>query len=259
MFLAVLTFLTRPASAATVTGNLTDISLSPLNTKLVFTPTNEVLVCSGGLSVGPARVIDTINGTFSLSLDAGDYTVTLASIGCRKPFCIYVPRTNATLNITNLLTTCPCTNTGTPLHANLAQIIAWSTNGERSLIDTNITVSANTLHTGSVLRFEAFGSFGDPGNNSPNATFQLKLGSTVLVSVAKTATTANWHLSASITMRSVGPAAVAVASLAAIQDNLAVDPFFFGSQTATVDTTIPLAVGTHRPHCRHRPHRIHNV
>jgi hypothetical protein len=103
-------------------------------------------------------------------------------------------------------------------------------------------VPAGTLHIGSVLRFEAFGSFADPANNSPNATFNLKLGATTLLSVAKPATTANWHLSASITFRTAGPAAVAIASLAATQDNVTLDPFFFASQTATVDTTVPLTL-----------------
>src|SRR5947208_1662204 len=132
-FLTLLTLSTHPLPAATVTGNLTDVSLAPLNTKLVFAPTNEVLMCSGGLRVGPA-------------------------------------------------------------------------------------------------------------NNSPNATFQLKLGSTVLVSVAKSATTANWHLRAAITLRSVGPAAVVIGSFALAQNNLTLEPFFFASQTATVDTTTPLTL-----------------
>jgi hypothetical protein len=92
------------------------------------------------------------------------------------------------------------------------------------------------------LRFEAFGSFGDPANNSPNATFALKLGATTLVTAAKPATTANWHLSASITFRTIGPNAVAIGTIAAIQNNLSLDPFFFAFQTATVDTTVPLTV-----------------
>jgi hypothetical protein len=234
--------LSTAASAATVTGTVLDINQTPLNTKLVFSPTNEVLICSSGLNAGPARILDTTNGAFSLTLEGGDYTVTLPSITCRKPFCIYVPVTNGTLNITNLLRPCPCTNTGIPFHANIAQVTAWSTNGERSLIDTNITIPAGTLHAGSVFRFEAFGTFSDPANNSPNATLNLKLGATTILSVSKPATTANWHLSASITFRSVGPAAVVIASLALIQDNLALDPFFDGTQTATVDTTVPLTL-----------------
>ena len=228
--------------AATVTGTLTDISQSPLTTKLVFTPTNEISVCSTSLCVGGPRILDTTNGVFSLLLDAGDYTITLPLLTCRKPFCIYVPATNGTLNITNLLRPCPCTNTGIPFHAGTAQVVAWSTNGERSLIDTNITIPANTVHTGSVLRFEAFGLFSDPDNGSPNTTFQLKLGSTVLVSISKPATTADWHLSASITFRSAGPAAVVTGSFALAESNLSLEPFFFASQTATVDTTVPLTV-----------------
>ena len=239
-FLALSTLNPQPSTAAVVTGTVTDISSSPLTTKLVFTPTNEVLICSSGLNVGGPKIIDTTSGAFSLTLEAGDYTVTLPSINCRKPFCIYVPVTNATLNITNLVRPCPCTNTGIPFHANLAQVNAWSTNGEHSLIDTNITIPANTLHPGSVLRFEAFGVFGDPGNNFPNATLNLKLGATTLLSVIKPATTANWHLSAAITFRSVGPAAVVSASFALAHNSVGLEPFFQDSQTATVDTTMPL-------------------
>ena len=233
---------TSPVHAATVTGTLTDISLTPLTTKLVFTPTNEISICSTSLCVGGPKILDTTNGAFSLALEGGDYTVTLPLLTCRKPFCIYVPTTNGTLNITNLVRPCPCTNTGIPFHANLAQVVAWSTNGERSLIDTNITVPANTLHTGNVLRFEAFGTFGDPGNNFPNSTFNMKLGATTLLSVTKPATTANWHLSGAIAFRSAGPAAVAIGSLALTQDTVGTEPFFFASQTATVDTTLPLTV-----------------
>jgi hypothetical protein len=230
------------AGAATVTGNLTDISQAPVNTKILFSPTNEVLVTAAGLSVGPAKVVDTANGAFSVVLEEGNYTVSLPLIASRRPFCIYVFATNAAVNITNLLTGCPNTNSGVPLHVNTGQIVAWSTNGESSLIDTNITIPAGTLRAGNAVVIEAFGEFGDPANNSPNATFQLKLGSMVVLSIAKPATTANWHLQAAITLRSVGLFGVAVGSMAVIQDNLSVAPFFFGSQTATVDTTSPLTV-----------------
>ncbi len=93
----------RTANAATVTGNLTDISLAPLDTKLIFTPTNQVLVTGGGLSAGPPKIIDTTAGAFSLALEAGDYTVSLPLIPQRRPFVISVMNTSATINITNLL------------------------------------------------------------------------------------------------------------------------------------------------------------
>src|SRR5882762_9486027 len=68
------------ATAATVMGNLTDISIQALDTKLIFTPTNDVLVTGTGLSAGPPKIIDTTAGAFSLVLDAGDYTVSLPLI-----------------------------------------------------------------------------------------------------------------------------------------------------------------------------------
>src|SRR5205823_13479788 len=87
----------------TVVGNLTDISLAPLDTKLIFTPTNQVLVTGSGLSAGPPKIIDTTSGAFSLALEAGDYTVSLPLIPWRRPFVISVFATNGTVNITNLL------------------------------------------------------------------------------------------------------------------------------------------------------------
>lgn len=82
--LLLLSLLTSPLAlrlhSATVFGNLTDISLSPLNTKLLFSPTNYVLVNPAGLSAGPPRLITTTAGAFSLTLDAGEYSVSLPLI-----------------------------------------------------------------------------------------------------------------------------------------------------------------------------------
>ena len=83
---------------ATVTGNLTDISLSPLNTKLIFTPTNEVQVGPLGLAAGPPKILDTTAGAFSILLDAGYYTVSLPMVPSRRPFLITVPNTTNTIN-----------------------------------------------------------------------------------------------------------------------------------------------------------------
>jgi hypothetical protein len=103
LLLSAILELPTPGRAATVTGHLQDISLQSLDTRIVFTPTNEVLITAGGLSAGPARVIDTSAGSFSLALDAGDYTVSLPLIPLRHPFRISVPVSSATFNITNLL------------------------------------------------------------------------------------------------------------------------------------------------------------
>src|SRR6266404_5091350 len=111
-FLTFLTFLTLPTSAATVVGNLTDISLAPLDTKLMFAPTNTVLVSPSGLSAAPPKVIGTADGAFYVVLGAGDYTVSLPLIPWRNPFLISVMDTTATLNITNAMTT-PVTYTYT--------------------------------------------------------------------------------------------------------------------------------------------------
>ena len=92
-----------PIPAATITGNLTDISINPLSTTLLFSPTNDVLLTPSGLNAGPPKAIDTIVGAFSLVLEAGDYTVSLPLIPWRRSFRISVPDSASTINITNLL------------------------------------------------------------------------------------------------------------------------------------------------------------
>jgi hypothetical protein len=82
---------------------LTDISIQPLDTRLLFSPTTNVLVTPAGLNAGPPKVVDTLNGAFTLTLEAGDYTVSLPLIPWRRPFPISVFATNGTVNITNLM------------------------------------------------------------------------------------------------------------------------------------------------------------
>src|ERR1051326_5596696 len=85
--------------AATVEGDLKDISIEALNTKLLFAPPNEVLVKPSGLSAGPRKVLESANGHFSVVLEAGDYTVTLPLIPWRHGFGISVMDTTGTVNI----------------------------------------------------------------------------------------------------------------------------------------------------------------
>ena len=40
----------QPSTAATITGHLSDISIQDLNTKIMFAPTNEVLLVGSGLN-----------------------------------------------------------------------------------------------------------------------------------------------------------------------------------------------------------------
>ena len=93
------TFNEQLATAATIIGNLKDISQQSLDTRISFAPTNQVLVTGGGLSVGPPRIIDSTNGAFSIVLDTGDYAVSLPLLGWRKPFIISVLNTNGIVNI----------------------------------------------------------------------------------------------------------------------------------------------------------------
>jgi hypothetical protein len=112
--MTLLTALALPAAGATVTGTLVDIGLQPFNTKIVFTPTNEVQVSSAGLSAGPPKILDTANGAFSILLDTGDYVVALPLVPSRRPFMISVLDTNGTVNITNLISTLPLASTNNP-------------------------------------------------------------------------------------------------------------------------------------------------
>src|SRR6266853_1040569 len=129
---------------ATVIGNLSDISLQPLDTRMSFAPTNQVVVGAGGLSAGPPRIIQTTSGAFSIPLDAGDYTVSLPLLGWRKPFIISVMNTNGTVNITNLPMSHPFPDHNS-LHVNSAAVIAWSTNTSTSILDGIMNFPANTL------------------------------------------------------------------------------------------------------------------
>lgn len=227
------------ATAATVIGNLQDISQQSLDTRISFAPTNQVLVTGGGLAVGPPRILQTTNGAFSIVLDAGDYTVSLPLLGWRKPFIISVPGTNGTVNVTNLPISYPFPDDHA-LHVNAAAVTAWSTNGATSLLDGTLRMLANTLHPGEVINIEAFGSFVDPAASSPNTTFSLRLGGTTITSQSKPVQTGNWHLSAMLTVRSAGALGVIAGALAVEQDSGNPNIFPFATQTAVVDTTVAL-------------------
>jgi hypothetical protein len=227
------------ATAATIIGNLKDISQQSLDTRISFAPTNQVLVTGGGLSVGPPRIIDSANGAFSIVLDAGDYTVSLPLLGWRKPFIISVLNTNGTVNITNLPITYPFPDHH-PLHVNAATVTAWSTNVATSLLDGTMTIPAGTLRTRNVINLEAFGSFNDPGANGPSVVFTVRMGGTTIVTQTKPIQTGNWHLRALVTVRSAGAVGVVAGAMAIEQDSGTVNIFPFATQTAVVDTTTAL-------------------
>jgi hypothetical protein len=127
-----------------------------------------------------------------------------------------------------------------PLHVNAARVISWSTNGEGSLLDGAVTIAGGNLTARSVIRLEAFGSFSDPAISLPTATVRLKLGSTAIVTQAKSVAGANWHLNALLTVRAAGNAGTVAAAMAVLQDGSGADPFSFATQTATIGTTTNL-------------------
>jgi len=225
------------ATAATIIGNLKDISQQSLDTRISFAPTNQVMVTGGGLSVGPPRIIDSANGAFSIVLDAGDYTVSLPLLGWRKPFIISVLNTNGTLNITNLPMTYPFPEHH-PLHVNASAVNAWSTNVASSLLDGTMTIPAGNLRPRDVINMEAFGSFADPAGSGPSVTFTLRLGGITVVSQTKPIQPGNWHLSAMVTVRNAGTVGVVASAMAIESDNGTTDIFPFGTQTTVVDTTM---------------------
>ena len=227
------------ATAATIIGNLQDISQQSLDTRISFAPTNQVMVTGGGLSVGPPRILQSTNGSFSIVLDAGDYTVSLPLLGWRKPFIISVLNTNGIVNITNLPISYPFPDHH-PLHVNTVAVNAWSTNVATSLLDGTLSIPANALHPREIINVEAFGSFDDPGANGPNATFALRLGGATIVTQTKPIQSGNWHLSALVTVRSAGSLGVVAGAMAIEQDSGTPNIFPFATQTAIVDTTLPL-------------------
>lgn len=233
------TFNLQLATAATIIGNLQDISQQSLDTRISFAPTNQVLITGGGLSVGPPRIIQTVSGAFSIVLDAGDYTVSLPLLGWRKPFIISVLNTNGTVNITNLPISYPFPDHH-PLHVNAVAVDAWSTNTATSLLDGTLSIPANALHPREVIHIEAFGSFDDPDGNGPNVTFSLRLGGTTVASESKPIQAGNWHLSALVTVRSAGSVGVVAGAMAIEQDSGTPNIFPFATQTAVVDTTLTM-------------------
>lgn len=239
LLLELATFNLQLATAATIIGNLQDISQQSLDTRISFAPTNQVMVTGGGLSVGPPRILQSTNGSFSIVLDAGDYTVSLPLLGWRKPFTISVPNTNGIVNVTNLPISYPFPDHHR-LHVNADAVNAWSTNVATSLLDGALSIPANTLHPGEIINIEAFGSFDDPGANGPSVTFSLRLGGTTIVTQTKTIQAGNWHLSALVTVRSSGSLGVVAGAMAIEQDSSTANIFSFSTQTALVDTTLAL-------------------
>lgn len=239
LLLQLATFNLQVATAATIIGNLKDISQQSIDTRISFAPTNQVLVTGNGLSVGPPRIIDSANGAFSIVLEAGDYTVSLPLLGWRKPFVISVANTNGTVNITNLPITYPFPEHH-PLHVNAVAVNAWSTNLGTSLLDATMTIPAGSLRVRNAVNVEAFGSFVDPGANGPTVTLTLRLGGTTVVTQTKAIQAGNWHLSALVTVRAVGAVGGVAGAMALEQDNGAANIFPFGTQTAVVDTTAAL-------------------
>ena len=227
------------ATAATIIGNLKDISQQSLDTRISFAPTNQVQVTGGGLSVGPPRIIDSTNGAFTIVLDAGEYMVSLPLLGWRKPFIISVLNTNGTVNITNLPITYPFPEHH-PLHVNAIAVNAWSTNVAASLLDSTVTFPAGSLRPRNIFNLEAFGSFIDPGGNGPSVTVTLRLGGTTIVTQTKTIQAGNWHLSALVTVRTTGAVGIVAGAMALVQDTGNPNIFAFDTQTAVVDTTLVL-------------------
>jgi hypothetical protein len=158
---------------ATVTGTLVDIGLQPLNAKMIFTPTNEVLISSSGLSAGPPKILDTTAGAFSITLDTGDYTVSLPAIPYRRPFLISVFATNGTINITNIISALPLV----PPNANYTA---------RALDNPNVHIGADGACSfallGTPFHINAAGNFdrlsiGDAGEHSLNGDGSFALAS----------------------------------------------------------------------------------
>ena len=92
----------------TVTGKLEDASGAPLHARIDFTSLSTPLAFSGGLVVANTDTFlrsDPSDGTFSVPLEAGNYTVTIAANGRTTSFTIVVPPGDATVTIDSIVAT----------------------------------------------------------------------------------------------------------------------------------------------------------
>lgn len=89
-------------SAAVVTGTIVDTTGTALVTTVVFQPLSNPQADAGiVITAGPKSVTTGTNGTFSVTLEQGDYTVLIRG---RDQFTIAVPNDATTNNVTTLTT-----------------------------------------------------------------------------------------------------------------------------------------------------------
>lgn len=96
--------LIRNSSAATITGKIVDTEGFPTNATVAFSPLSTPLNSSGRIILtSPKTVIADTNGNFSITLEPGDYKITIGA-NVRDSFVISVPEGIATNDWTTLIT-----------------------------------------------------------------------------------------------------------------------------------------------------------
>jgi hypothetical protein len=146
IILSAVLWLPPSGRAATITGTITSTANAPLATNITFSPLSTPQV--NGNNTIPSTistVTSAANGTFSTTLNAGDYKVTLGN-AARDSFIITVPTNSATYQLNGLITSALAYN-ATASPANELKLNKGQTNGYAAL-NANALVPATQLATG---------------------------------------------------------------------------------------------------------------
>lgn len=130
--------------AATVTGTIVDTTGTALVTTVVFQPLSNPQVDGGiVITAGSKSVTTTAGGTFSVTLEQGDYTVLIRG---RDQFTIAVPNDSTTNNVT-ALTTDGLTYTYQPI----ASLYPYATAAINGGVKTDVTEADPLVYTAATV------------------------------------------------------------------------------------------------------------
>jgi hypothetical protein len=104
LVLSAISYQLSACAMITVTGLVSQITSEALETKIMFTPAQDILLLTNGLSAGPAKTISSAsNGGFTNTFNPGTYLVRLPLVDGRNAFTIAVPHGDGYMNITSLI------------------------------------------------------------------------------------------------------------------------------------------------------------